>query len=161
MRHQSTVFWSGRAATLIVVVTALLTWGISSALAAPGEATRVSAHTSKYGMALFGPSGKVLYVFGPDKGSRSHCYGACASAWPPLLSTGAPLAGSGVNSKLLGTTKRTDGSVQVTYDGRPLYYYLADTPTKIMCQHANMHGGLWLIVKPNGQPNMAKGMTHM
>ena len=85
----------------------------------------------------------------------------CASAWPPLLTKGAPVAGPGVEAKLLGTTKRKNGSVQVTYNGHPLYYYSADKVGKVMCQHANMHGGLWLIIKPNGQANMAKGKMHM
>jgi predicted lipoprotein with Yx(FWY)xxD motif len=99
----------------------------------------------------------VVYVFGADRGSTSRCYGVCATAWPPLLTTGAPLAGPGVQAKLLGTTKRKNGTRQVTYNGHPLYYYSADKVGKVMCQHANMHGGLWLVIKPNGQPNMAKG----
>ena len=71
------------------------------------------------------------------------------------------MAGRGVEAKLLGTTRRRDGALQVTYNGHPLYYYSADPRGKIMCQHANMHGGLWLIIKPNGQPNTAKGKMHM
>ena len=55
------------------------------------------------------------------------------------------------------TTRRKNGTVQVTYNGHPLYYYSADKVGKVMCQHVNMHGGLWLIMKPNGQPNMAMG----
>jgi predicted lipoprotein with Yx(FWY)xxD motif len=133
----------------------------ASAQATPSAAARLSVHSSEYGKALFGPSGKVVYVFGADRGSTSRCYGACAKAWPPLLTTGAPSGGAGVAAKLLGMTKRKDGALQVTYNGHPLYYYAADTPTKIMCQHADMHGGLWLIVKPNGQPNPAKGKMHM
>ena len=129
--------------------------------AAPTSAARLSAHSSEYGKALFGPSGKVLYVFGADRGSTSHCYGVCAKAWPPLLTSAAPLGGPGVTASLLGTTKRSDGTLQVTYNGHPLYYYAEDKVGKITCQHADMHGGLWLIVKPNGQPNMAKGKMHM
>jgi predicted lipoprotein with Yx(FWY)xxD motif len=133
----------------------------ASALAASGAAARLSVRSTEYGTALFGPSGKVVYLFSADRGSRSRCYGACATAWPPLLTTSAPLAGSGVEGKLLGTTKRKGGASQVTYAGHPLYYYEADKVGKVMCQHANMHGGLWLIVKANGQPNMAKAkMMH-
>jgi predicted lipoprotein with Yx(FWY)xxD motif len=135
---------------------------MASAQAAPSSgAARLSVRGSEYGKALFGPSGKVVYLFGADRGSVSRCYGVCAKAWPPLLTRAGPLAGPGVDAKLLGTTKRTNGSLQVTYNGHPLYYYYEDTRSKIMCQHANMHGGLWLIVKPNGQPNMAKGMMEM
>jgi predicted lipoprotein with Yx(FWY)xxD motif len=129
--------------------------------AATGSAARLSVRSSEYGKTLFGPSGKVLYVFGADRGPTSRCYGVCAKAWPPLLTTAKPLAGAGVEAGLLGMTKRTDGTLQVTYSGHPLYYYSADKVGKIMCQHANMHGGLWLIMKPNGQPNMAKGKMHM
>jgi predicted lipoprotein with Yx(FWY)xxD motif len=132
-----------------------------SALAAPRTAARVSVRSTEFGKTLFGPSGKVVYVFGADHGSVSHCYGVCAAAWPPLLTKGAPVAGAGVEAKLLGTTRRKDGTLQVTYNHHPLYYYSADTVGKVMCQHANMHGGLWLIIKPNGQPNMAKGKMHM
>jgi predicted lipoprotein with Yx(FWY)xxD motif len=133
----------------------------ASASAAPGVAARLTVRSSEYGKALFGPSGKVVYVFGADRGSTSRCYGVCARAWPPLVTAGAPLAGAGVPARLLGTTKRRDGTLQVTYNGHPLYYYEADKVGEIMCQHATMHGGLWLIVKPSGQPNMAKGKMHM
>jgi predicted lipoprotein with Yx(FWY)xxD motif len=112
-------------------------------------------------MTLFGPNGKVVYVFGADRGTTSHCYDVCATAWPPVLTGSAPVAGKGVTASMLGTTKRTDGTLQVTYGGHPLYYYSADPVGKIMCQHVTMHGGLWLIVKANGQPNMAMAKKHM
>ncbi len=144
-----------------VVVASAVAVVVGSAQAAPGAAARLSVRSSHYGKVLFGPSGKVVYVFGADRGSTSRCYGVCAKAWPPLLTSAAPLGGPGVEAKLLGTTKRSDGRLQVTYNGHPLYYYEADMPGKIMCQHATMHGGLWLVVKPNGQPNMANGKMHM
>jgi predicted lipoprotein with Yx(FWY)xxD motif len=134
---------------------------VASVQAAPRAAARLTVRSTEYGKALFGPSGKVVYVFGADRGSTSHCYGVCAKAWPPLLTTAAPVAGRGVRANLLGTTKRRNGRLQVTYNHHPLYYYSADTRSKIMCQHARMHGGLWLIIKPNGQPNTAKGKMHM
>jgi predicted lipoprotein with Yx(FWY)xxD motif len=143
-----------------IIVAAGAAFGVS-AHAGTSAAARVSVHSSEYGRTLFGPSGKVLYVFGADRGATSHCYGVCAKAWPPLLSKGAPVAGPGVRASLLGTTKRKNGALQVTYNRHPLYYYEADKVGKIMCQHANMHGGLWLIIKPSGQPNTAKGKMHM
>src|SRR5206468_2336483 len=73
---------------------------IASAQAAPNSAARLSVRSTEYGKALFGPSGKVLYVFGADRGSTSRCYGVCAKAWPPLLTGARPLAGSGVQAKL-------------------------------------------------------------
>ncbi len=143
------------------VVAASVAGLAASAQATPTAAARLSVRSTEYGKALFGPSGKVVYVFGADRGSTSRCYGVCASAWPPLLSTAKPLAEPGVEAKLLGMTKRKDGRLQVTYNGHPLYYYSADKVGKVMCQHANMHGGLWLIIRPNGHPNMAKGKMHM
>src|SRR5215467_1732705 len=144
----------------VVICSAVVTLG-ATAQAAPLGAARVSVGPTVYGKALFGPSGKVLYVFGADHGSSSRCYGACATAWPPLLTKGAPLAGPGTQAKFVGTTKRKNGTLQVTYNGHPLYYYSADKVGKVMCQHANTNGGLWLVIKPNGQPNTAKAKMHM
>jgi predicted lipoprotein with Yx(FWY)xxD motif len=159
MGLRSTSLWLSVGATALAAVALVVVSG--PAFAAPGSAARLSVRSTEFGKALLGPSGKVLYVFGADRGSVSHCYGVCAGAWPPLLTKGAPLAGAGVETKLLGTSKRTNGTLQVTYNGHPLYYYSADKVGKVMCQHATMHGGLWLIIKPNGQPNTAKGKMHM
>ncbi|HET8894603.1 MAG TPA: hypothetical protein VFM96_10960 [Gaiellaceae bacterium] len=146
----------------VAVVAAVLAAALAAASsrAAADRATLVSVQSTEFGKALFGPSGKVLYVFGADHNSTSTCYGVCAAAWPPLLTSSRAVAGAGVEAKLLGTTKRKDGHLQVTYAGHPLYYYSADKVGKVMCQHVNMHGGIWLIIKPNGEPNMAKG-AHM
>jgi predicted lipoprotein with Yx(FWY)xxD motif len=144
-----------------VAVVAAVAAVVTSAQASPSAAARVTVRSTEYGKALFGPSGKVLYVFGADRGSTSRCYGVCATAWPPLLTKGKPIAGPGVHANLLGTTTRKNGALQVTYNHHPLYYYSADKVGKVMCQHARMHGGLWLIIKPNGQPNTAKGKMHM
>jgi predicted lipoprotein with Yx(FWY)xxD motif len=149
-----------RVLTTMVAVVALAAVA-AAAQAGPRSAARLSVRSSEYGKTLFGPSGKVLYVFGADRGSTSRCYGVCAKAWPPLLTKGAPLAGPGVKAGLLGMTRRRDGTLQVTYNGHPLYYYSADAVGKIMCQNVRMHGGLWLVIKPNGQPNTAKSKAKM
>jgi len=150
---------------LAVLVMALVLAGLAAAAGSPRAAAeseaRLTVRSTEFGKALFGPSGKVLYVFGADRRSKSNCYGVCAAAWPPLFTSAAPVAAEGVEAKLLGMTKRRDGRLQVTYNGHPLYYYSADKVGKVMCQHATMHGGLWLMIKPNGQPNMAKGKMHM
>ena len=149
-----------RGAVLVAVV-ALAAVMVASAVGSSSAATRLTVRSTAFGKAVFGPTGKVVYVFGADRGTTSRCYGVCAAAWPPVLTKGAPQAGSGVEATLLGMTKRKDGSLQVTYAGHPLYYYSADKVGKVMCQHANMHGGLWLIIKPNGHPNTARGtMMH-
>ena len=144
----------------VAIVAAVLAVGAS---AAPGGVALLSVRGSDYGPVLFGADGKVVYVFEADHSSKSTCYGACARAWPPLLTTGAPAGGPGIRAKLLVTTTRSDGTVQVTYNGHPLYYdgMSSDSmPGEIGCQHLNIHGGVWLIVKPNGQPNMAKSTAH-
>jgi len=120
-----------------------------SAASAPTSSVTVAG--SPYGRILFDGRGFVLYAFTHDPRGRSTCSGDCATAWPPYLVRGRPSAGSGVNSKLLGTTTRRDGSRQVTYAGRPLYYYVGDRkPKQILCQNVKEFGGLWLVVRANG-----------
>jgi predicted lipoprotein with Yx(FWY)xxD motif len=116
---------------------------------------------SEFGKVIFESNGNVVYMFGRDKTTTSTCYGICAAAWPPVLTKGAPSVGPGLNASLLGTTRRKDGSLQVTYNHHPLYFYSTDKHGKIMCQHAVMHGGIWLVLKANGTPNMMKGKMHM
>ena len=116
-----------------------------------------SAH---YGNVLYDSHHLVLYVFSADRGSTSACYGACQAAWPPMLTKGSPRV-TGLSAGLLGTTKRTNGALQVTYAGHPLYYWSGDTSHTIMCQHVKLHGGYWYVVDPNGSPSMAKGVGTM
>jgi len=113
-----------------------------------------------YGNVLYDKDRFVLYSFSADRGSRSTCYGTCEKAWPPMLTKGAPRV-VGLDAKLLGTTKRRDGSLQVTYGGHPLYYWSGDTVGAIMCQHVKLHGGEWYVVSPSGMANMAKGVGTM
>jgi predicted lipoprotein with Yx(FWY)xxD motif len=121
--------------------------------------TRLTLRHSEFGKVIF-VGRRVAYMFGPDKAGKSTCYGVCASAWPPVTTKGAPSV-SGLNASLLGTSKRRDGSLQVTYDHHPLYFFSGDKPGKIMCQHAVMHGGIWLVVMRNGMPSMMKGKKMM
>jgi predicted lipoprotein with Yx(FWY)xxD motif len=119
--------------------------------AASADRSTLTAHSSRFGRILFDGKGFVLYAFTKDPRGRSACYGACAAAWPPYLVRRAPRAGAGVKGRLLGTTRRTDGKLQVTYAGRPLYYYVGDrSPNEIRCQNVDEFGGLWLVARPNG-----------
>ena len=107
------------------------------------------------GTVLVDGQGFTLYMFVPDKQSgNSTCYGPCAQAWPPLLlpaGTTTPLAGPGVNSALLGTTHRTDGTTQLTYNKWPLYLWVNDSqPGQATGQGINNHGGLWYVLSPQG-----------
>ena len=116
-------------------------------------AAKLTVHSSRYGKILFDGRGRVLYLFARDRGGRSRCSGGCAKAWPPFLTKGAPKAGRGVNGTLLGTTKRSNGTLQVTYAKHPLYYFKEDTkPGQIKCQNISNFGGLWLVVAPSGKP---------
>ena len=129
----------------------------------PKHAEVTVGSSRHYGNVLYDKDHFVLYFFSADHGSTSTCYGACSSAhggWPPLLTKGAPRV-AGLNASLLGTTKRRDGSLQVTYGGHPLYYWGGDTSKTIECQHVKLHGGIWYVVNPNGTPNKAKGIGVM
>jgi predicted lipoprotein with Yx(FWY)xxD motif len=125
----------------------------SSSPSAPAAATATVsvAMSAKLGQILVDGNGRTLYLFEADKGSSSTCYGACASYWPPLLTSGAPMAGAGVNAPLLGTTKRSDGTTEVTYSGHPLYYVVTDhNPGDATGQAVNNFGAAWYVVGPDG-----------
>ena len=112
----------------------------------------VKVMNSRYGRMLFDGKGRALYLFTRERTSRSRCYGDCAEAWPPFLTRGKPRARSGVKSSLLGTTRRRDGRMQVTYRGQPLYYYVDDRePGQVLCQDVVEFGGTWLVVSPSGE----------
>ena len=112
--------------------------------------TRIKAVDSEYGKALADASGEALYLFDKEGGPRSKCYGGCARAWPPVLTKGTPRAGKGAKQSKLGTTRRQNGKLQVTYAGHPLYRYVGDSPGTILCHDVNEFGGTWLIITPTG-----------
>jgi predicted lipoprotein with Yx(FWY)xxD motif len=108
---------------------------------------------SSLGPILIDSQGRTLYLWQADTGTKSTCTGACASAWPPLVTTSKPTAGSGVTSSLLGTTKRTNGTEQVTYSGHPLYRFAGDTAShKTNGQGSNGFGAPWYVLSPRGNP---------
>jgi predicted lipoprotein with Yx(FWY)xxD motif len=125
----------------------------SSSPSAPAAATAtVSVATNaKLGQILVDGNGRTLYLFEADKGPSSTCYGGCATYWPPLLTGGAPIAGTGVNASMLGTTKRTDGTTEVTFNGHPLYYVVTDhNPGDASGQAVNNFGAAWYVVGTDG-----------
>lgn len=91
-----------------------------------GGGTVASTEIEGLGSVLVDSKGMTVYLYTPDTGTESVCYGACESAWPPVLAEGKPTAGEGAMSSALGTTKRKDGSMQVTYKGHPLYTFAGD-----------------------------------
>jgi predicted lipoprotein with Yx(FWY)xxD motif len=118
--------------------------------AAPKGAT-VKVVSSQFGRVIADRRGEAFYLFDKEAGKRSRCYGECAIAWPPVLTKGKPRAGKGAHSDLLGTTRRRNGKLQVTYNGHPLYYYEHDEPGSILCHNVDEFGGLWLVVNPRGE----------
>jgi predicted lipoprotein with Yx(FWY)xxD motif len=107
---------------------------------------------SEFGTMLFDRRGQAIYLFGKETTSMPRCYGACAEAWPPVLTDGVPRAVGKVMAQQLGTTPRSDGSSQVTYAGHPLYYYAHDGPGEVLCHNVAEFGGRWLVVTPAGTP---------
>lgn len=117
---------------------------------APKRGTEIVVGNSEFGRMLFDDREQAIYLFEVEATDKPECYGDCAKAWPPVLTDGEPVAGSAVDESLLGTTKRTDGSVQVTYGGHPLYYYAHEAPGEVKCHDVFLNGGNWYVVKPNG-----------
>ena len=137
------------AATAVIAATA-------AALAFAGRSSthgaRVHIARSRLGRILVDSRGITLYDFVKDKGKTSVCYGACAALWPPLITHGKPIAGHGVRRRLLGTTKRKDGKLEVTYGGHPLYYFVTDRkPGQTTGQGVNQFGGPWWVLSPKGK----------
>jgi predicted lipoprotein with Yx(FWY)xxD motif len=139
---------------LVVLVLALLAAGVlaESDMAAPSSTTpTVTVRGSDYGRILFDGANRALYGFTRDPRAKSTCYGACAQAWPPYIVRGTLRAGKGASRSLLGTTRRRDGKRQLTYAGKPLYYYVHDGRGQVLCQNVREYGGLWLVVRPSGK----------
>jgi predicted lipoprotein with Yx(FWY)xxD motif len=132
-----------------LLATALAGIGATPTMGAAG--TKVVVRGSDFGPMLWGPHRKALYIFQRDGRKVSRCYGACARAWPPLLTKGRPVAGPGVRSSLLGTTRRRNGRLQVTYAGKPLYRYAHEGPGQVLCHDVNLNGGFWWVVGPDGK----------
>lgn len=122
-------------------------------LRVPARRARIVARTSKFGTVLFDSNGQVVYAFELDGKNRSACNDAeCVKAWPPVLTREAPTAGAGADAAKLGTLRRRDGTTQVTYAGRPLYFYEHEKPGQILCHDVELNGGLWWVVTPSGAP---------
>ena len=123
----------------------------SAAKAAASKGAVVTTRKTKLGTILVNARGRSLYLFQKDKNGKSACSGACAKAWPPLMTSGKPKAAGGVNAKLLGTTKRSNGT-QVTYNGHPLYTFFKDTKAgQTSGQGSNFFGALWYVMGTNGK----------
>jgi predicted lipoprotein with Yx(FWY)xxD motif len=115
----------------------------------PGASVKLAS--TPLGNVLVDAKGRTLYLFEADKGAMSQCAGACATAWPPLDTTGKPTAGAGVDAARLSTTERADGSIEVTYNGHPLYTYAGDTaPGQTSGQGVDGFGAKWYVLSAAG-----------
>jgi predicted lipoprotein with Yx(FWY)xxD motif len=130
---------------------------------ATGQAATVGVESDgALGKVLVDTRGRTLYLFGKDSGGKSTCASACAAGWPPLRATGTPLAGPGLTASKLGTTPRSDGEPQVTYNGHPLYRYAGDAkPGDANGQRLTAFGAAWFAVSGLGiavtRPGSASG----
>ena len=157
-RNRPITFLAGAAA---VVLTALATvgcggggYGDSAATAAASgqNATIGAANEGEVGTILVDSKRHTLYLFRRDSGPESTCFGACASAWPPLRATGKPTVGGRAHASLVGTTTRSDGEQQVTYNGHPLYLYAGDEKAgDTRGQGLTDFGASWYVLGPAGQ----------
>jgi predicted lipoprotein with Yx(FWY)xxD motif len=138
-----------------LIGSAAFAWSLASFAFASGTTTggtTVAVAKSRLGRILVDSKGITLYDFVTDKGGASSCYGACAALWPPLITKGKPHAGHGVRPSLLGTTKRKDGKLEVTYNHHPLYYFVTDRkPGQTTGQGVNQFGGPWWVLSPAGK----------
>ena len=140
------------AAVVAAVAFASIAASFAFAHGAATRGTTVKVAKSRLGRILVDSRGITLYDFVADKGGRSSCYGECASYWPPLLTKGKPQAGPGVRTALLGTTKRKDGKLEVTYNHHPLYYFVGDRkPGQLTGQGLNQFGAPWWALSPAGR----------
>lgn len=114
-----------------------------------GPATVTVSQNDTLGSFLVDDKGMTLYLYTKDSPNTTVCYGKCATAWPPLLTNGAPVAGDGADSTKLGTITRTDGTTQVTYNGWPLYYYVKDM--KAGDTTGQNVGSVWYVLSPAGE----------
>jgi predicted lipoprotein with Yx(FWY)xxD motif len=138
----------------VLTAAAVLTIGLNGAWASSHSAkvrSTVSVGSSGLGKILVDGRGRTLYLFGKDTRGKSMCAGACATSWPPLIASGKPRVAGGAKASLLGTTKRADGRLQVTYKSHPLYLFVNDTKKgETTGEGLDAFGAGWYALSPAG-----------
>lgn len=130
--------------------------GASTTSAAPTGGTSGqtigTASAGSLGPILVDGAGRTVYLFEKDKGNESSCSGSCAAVWPPVTTSVKPKPGSGADAAKLGTTKRSDGTTEVSYAGHPLYYYAPDGTSggSTGGQGLDQFGAKWYVLSPSG-----------
>ncbi|MEA2212661.1 MAG: hypothetical protein QOF83_2609 [Solirubrobacteraceae bacterium] len=140
---------------LVALAVAACGGGGAATAATPKTSTGASATfgvtNSRLGSILVNSTGRTLYLFKADVGTKSACTGTCATAWPPLLATGTPAAGAGLTASKIGTITRPGGHRQVTYNGHPLYLFIKDQkPGQTTGQGVTAFGAAWFALSPSG-----------
>jgi predicted lipoprotein with Yx(FWY)xxD motif len=152
MKRKITLFIAAAALSAAALVAAALGDTSSASSQQPSKGALVALRKTTLGDVLVDARGRTLYLFEKDKRGRSACYGACATYWPPLLSSAKPRAARGVRASLLGLIKRTGGKRQVTYAGHPLYTFILDTRAgQTSGQGLTDFGGAWDAVAASGR----------
>jgi predicted lipoprotein with Yx(FWY)xxD motif len=125
-----------------------------------GASATVGVSKSSLGSILVNSNGRTLYLFKADVGMRSACAGPCVTKWPPLLTTGKPIADAGLTASKLATITRSDGTRQVTYNGHPLYLFVKDRkPGDVKGQGVVAFGAAWFALSPSGNEIAATAPT--
>jgi len=146
----------GTAAALIA--SAMLSAAALGASNSTSAAAIVKTHKTSLGTILVDARGRTLYMFTGDKRNKSSCSGSCATNWPPLTTSGKPVAGAGAKASRLGRTMRSDGRMQVTYNRHPLYRFAQDSRAgQTNGEGINAFGGHWYAVSPAGTKVMSPG----
>jgi predicted lipoprotein with Yx(FWY)xxD motif len=118
------------------------------------------ANEGDLGKILVDSHGRTLYLFEKDSGTKSTCFGECASDWPPLRAASAPTVGHGANASLVSTTARSDGNAEITYNGHPLYLFEGDKqPGDTNGQGLTAFGGGWFALSPVGTQVLGKASS--
>jgi predicted lipoprotein with Yx(FWY)xxD motif len=159
-RNRLITFLAGAAAVPLVALAVAGCGGSDNGASAASAASQTAsghsatvgvANEGNLGMILVDSQGRTLYMFQKDSGMKSACFGACASDWPPLRASGKPTVSSGANASMVGTTTRSDGKPQVTYNGHPLYLYTGDQkPGDTNGEGLTAFGGGWFALSPAG-----------
>lgn len=143
--------WIIAAAATVATIAAIFLLHPASSPAAQAKGAVVSTANTGLGRILVNSSGRTLYLFGKDRGGKSACAGQCAAFWPPLITKGKPRVAGGAKASLVGTTKRADGRLQVTYNHHPLYTFSKDTKAgQTNGEGINAFGGQWSAVSRAG-----------
>ncbi|MEN3282568.1 MAG: hypothetical protein V7607_3708 [Solirubrobacteraceae bacterium] len=144
---------------LAAVLAASALTGLAIAASSPTKPATVKTRSNTLGTIIVDGKSRTLYLFEKDKNGKSKCSGACATNWPPLLTKGKPKASGSVKASKLGTTKRSDGTTQVTYGGHPLYTFIADKskPGATKGEGLDAFGAEWYVVGTNGKKIEKKG----